>query len=179
MCIGPFNAHAYRDDMLAAVFPPENDIDLSKTYAVSVKAHNGSDVSRVARWRKVSARNGFLNFAAEYTRHHGGGGNFIINDVTYAFTKLRSPRDQKAILIVGHDDPIKVKLNGEEVARLTGQPFFKTERINVSLRAGLNTIHIKNSNTQHPVLYCWDGFSLFVEDAQGRRMDSFSLDLSP
>ena len=71
----------------------------------------------------------------------GGAGN----SSSYAFTLVRSPRDQEGFLWLGFEELVKVWLNGEEVYARTSPASFAlaAEKVPVRLRAGENRLLFK------------------------------------
>jgi len=177
-CIGPFNAYAMKDDMLSAKFPPEDEVDFTKDYDVSVMTTRGDEVSRKARWRKVLARNGFADFKAEYTRHRGGLGDVVCYVVSYALTNLESPRDQVASFLISHDDPLELRVNGNSVARFGSHGRLVAERVKVALKKGKNKIFVKETNSEKDGADFWNAFSFVALDEDGDEIPAtaFSAD---
>jgi thiol-disulfide isomerase/thioredoxin/protocatechuate 3,4-dioxygenase beta subunit len=65
--------------------------------------------------------------------------------VAYAYTSFKSPKKQKAILALGHDDGTRVWLNGEQVHRhdLGTSAYLDQAAIEVDLKKGVNTLLMK------------------------------------
>ncbi|MCD4735483.1 MAG: hypothetical protein K8R53_05535, partial [Bacteroidales bacterium] len=87
---------------LDSVYPPEKEIDFSKTYF-------GVNDQKI-NWQPVEmSENGNVNL----------GRNFNPSEdiVSYAVTYIYSPQKQTKTLLIGSDDGIKVFLNDEEIFR--------------------------------------------------------------
>jgi hypothetical protein len=181
LCIGPFNAYSPQGDMLSMVFEPENKIIKDKTYNVEVFTPVRSTINRTAQWKERSARGGFVDFNAENTRTFGyppGVLCWAIDTISYAVTTVKSSEKKDVTLVIGHDDPIEIFLNGKSIVKLAGLSEFKTEEIQTRLAAGTNQILVKSGNRVHPVTFIWDGFSLLIKDKHGSFLPKgcFTLD---
>jgi hypothetical protein len=125
--IGPFSNVDRKG--FDAVYAPENEIDLQKTYATE---------EGTSGWRTgTPAANGFFDFTGRFSKR-----DWVL---AYAATFVHSSREQKASLSCGSDDGIKVWVNGDLVVAndtyrgaAPGQ-----EEASISLRKGWNTILLK------------------------------------
>jgi hypothetical protein len=181
LCIGPFNAYSPQGDMLDMVFEPENKIIKDKTYNVEVMTPVRSVLNRTAQWKPRFARGGFVDFGAENTRTFGyppGVLCWAIDTISYAATNIKSSERKDVTLIVGHDDPIEIFLNGRSIAKLPSLSMFGTQKIQTQLNAGTNQLLVKSANRVHPTSFIWDGFSLVIKGKNGSFLpdDSFTLD---
>jgi len=181
LCIGPFSAYSPQGDMLSMVFEPESSIIKDKKYTVELTTPARSVLKRTAQWRPRYSRGGFVDFNAENTQPFGyppGCMAWAIDTISYAATSIHSEQDQNVTLIVGHDDPIELILNGKSIAKLPCKAEFRTQEVQAPLAAGTNRLLVKSTNSVHPVTFIWDGFSLVIKDKHGRFMpgDSFTLD---
>lgn len=181
LCIGPFNAYSPQGDMLDMVFEPESGIVKDKIYNVEVLTPIRSTLNRTAQWKPRFARGGFVDFGAENTRTFGyppGVMCWAIDTISYAATNIKSSERKEVTLIVGHDDPIEIFLNGRSIAKLSSLGAFGTQEIKTQLIAGTNQLLVKNANKVHPVTFIWDGFSLVIKDKSGKFLsdDFFALD---
>ena len=117
---------------LDLVYPPEQEINLKKTY----RGAGGREV----RWQLAKVQeSGFLDL----TIFHPS--DFV---VAYALSYVYSPHEQTLPLYVGSDDGIKVFLNGKEIYRL-----FKIrpavpdqDTVAAKLQKGWNTLLLKIEN---------------------------------
>jgi hypothetical protein len=181
LCIGPFSADSPQGDMLSMVFEPESRIIKDKKYTVELTTPARTVLKRTAQWRPRYSRGGFVDFNAENTQPFGyppGVMGWAIDTISYAATSINSEQDQNVTLIVGHDDPVELILNGKSIAQLPRIAEFRTQEVQTQLAAGTNRLLVKSTNSVHPVTFIWDGFSLVIKDKHGKFMpdDSFKLD---
>ncbi len=155
--IGPFDAPG--DDRLQKVFPPEQKIDLTATYAgqgdkpigwqlIERPIHPDSDLTD--------------EFFVEFHKYFDG---IKYNTVAYALAYLHAPEDLDASLAFGSDDGIVIWLNDEEIHRQdVGRAYTpKEDRVPVKLKAGPNKLLVKISQGGG----MW-GFGMHVETPDGR-----------
>lgn len=181
LCISPFNAYSPQGDMLSMVFEPESSIIKDKKYVVELTTPARSVLKRTAQWRPRYSRGGFVDFNAENTQPFGyppGCMAWAIDTISYAATSIHSEQDQNVTLIVGHDDPIELILNGKSIAKLPCMEKFGTQEVQTFLAAGTNRLLVKSANRVHPVTFIWDGFSLVVKDKHGRFLSNESFTLN-
>jgi putative membrane-bound dehydrogenase-like protein len=128
--VGPFdNGRSGLD----TVYPPEEKIDLSASYA----GKNGR-----VHWRTVKPNaEGYVDLRALY----GADGDAIIS---YLVREIESPADQEATLLLGTDDAAKLWLNGELVYtnRQHRPAAPEQDKVTVKLKKGKNTILLKITN---------------------------------
>jgi hypothetical protein len=181
LCVGPFSAYSPQGDMLDMVFEPENKIDKNKIYKVEIMTPARTVLNRTAEWKQRYARGGFVDFIAENTRTFGyppGVMCWAIDTISYAVTNIKSSEPKDVTLIVGHDDPIEIFLNGKSIAKLSSLNRFGTQEIQAKLNEGMNQLLIKSSNKVHPVNFIWDGFSLVIKDKAGNFLPDNSFVLN-
>jgi uncharacterized protein (DUF362 family) len=75
-------------------------------------------------------------------------GSVDADKVAYAFTYFDSPKDRKAEIWLGYDDPIRIYLNGREVYTYDKQRSYTektltSEKVTVPIRKGENTLLVK------------------------------------
>jgi len=104
--VGPFDNT--RGAGFARVYPPEEVVDLTKTY----KGKNGGDVKWTVRTAetvaKPNAPPGFVDLNKVYEDKPK-------ETVAYAYVVIESPRDQKVQLRAGTKNAVKIFLNGKQV----------------------------------------------------------------
>src|SRR5207237_1153612 len=148
--IGPFpNTN---DGGLQQVFPPEQEVVADADY-------NGR------RWRALRWDGDRVDL----------GGEFIPNTdvVAYAYTRVFSPVDQDAVLLLGSHDGIQVRLNGEKVFErhvhrdaAPGQ-----DSLPVRLKQGWNALLLKVEQSSGE----W-GFYAELTDRSGGSIDGLRFD---
>lgn len=180
LCIGPFSAYSPQGDMLSMVFEPESKVIKDKTYNVELMTPARNVLNRTAQWKTRFSRGGFVDFNAENTQPFGyppGVMGWAIDTISYAATSIESSEAQNVTLIVGHDDPIEIFLNGKSIAKLPYLAAFETQEVQTQLAAGTNRLLVKSANRVHPVTFIWDGFSLVIKDKSGKFLpnDSFAV----
>lgn len=134
--IGPFPNERESDVLrygLDTVFPPEKEIDYSKTYI-------GAE-GQTASWKKYSTpANGYISLWNKFKPYE-----FV---VSYAVTYIYSPEEQTVDLLLGSDDGAKVFLNGEELYRFLDVRIAAPDQDRVALRLkkGWNELLMKIEN---------------------------------
>jgi hypothetical protein len=126
--IGPFDA----PDMsyLKVAYPPEREIDFSKTYP-------GKGNSPL-QWRKIKAEpSGFMRLENRITPSERG----IVYGIIYVF----SPENKDILMLVGSDDGVRLWLNRELIHT---NPAYRgaypdQDRVQATLKKGWNTLLIK------------------------------------
>jgi hypothetical protein len=166
--LGPFDAPD--NDRLATVFPPEKELDLTKTYT----GQGGAPIRWQAIERPVSADSDLTDeFFVEFHKYFGG---IKYNAVAYALVYLHAPRDLEASLAFGSDDGIVIWVNDAEIYRhdvgRAYQP--KEERVPVRLREGANRLLVKISQGGG----MW-GFGMHVETPDGKPLPEVTVKLQP
>jgi hypothetical protein len=166
--LGPFDAPD--NDRLATVFPPEKELDLTKTYT----GQGGALIRWQAIERPVSADSDLTDeFFVEFHKYFGG---IKYNAVAYALVYLHAPRDLEASLAFGSDDGIVIWVNDAEIYRhdvgRAYQP--KEEGVPVRLRQGANRLLVKISQGGG----MW-GFGMHVETPDGEPLPEVTVKLQP
>lgn len=134
--IGPFPNERESDILrygLDTVYPPEKEIDYSKTYT-------GADGQTVA-WKKYTTpENGYISLWDKFKPYE-----FV---VSYAITYIYSPKEQSVDLLLGSDDGAKVFLNGEELYRFLDVRISAPDqdRVSLNLKKGWNELLVKIEN---------------------------------
>ncbi len=180
LCIGPFSAYSPQGDMLGMVFEPESRVIGDKTYKVELSTPARTILNRTAQWKRRFSRGGFVDFNAENTQPFGyppGVMCWAIDTISYAMTSIQSSQAQDVTLVVGHDDPIELFLNGKSIAQLPCLSMFGTQEVRTQLVPGANRLLVKSANRVHPATFIWDGFSLVIKDKHGKYLpdDCFTL----
>lgn len=134
--IGPFpnRKDAQQNRLgLQEIFPPEQEIDLDKTYS----GVNGQEV----RWQlKTTPQNGYIDLYGKYDPYE------LV--VVYALTYLHSPAEQEIPLLLGSDDGIKVFLNSRPVHEVLTIRIAQVDedRVPLKLQKGWNELLLKIEN---------------------------------
>jgi len=141
--IGPFDNRG--GGGFEAVYPPEREIDLSKSY--DTEFDDGFDGEKV-RWQAFETDDdyGLVNIRTDVKNYKGS--------CMYAVTTFRSEKDQKVQLRLGTPNAWKLWVNGEPIfAREEYHRGTRMDqyRVNAKFQAGENTILLKicqNEQTQ-------------------------------
>ncbi len=154
---GPFDAPA--GEGLTTLYPPDEELDLSDRY-------DGKGDAKVA-WQKAErpltpgadfGAEYFVNLATVFGERH-------YDAVAYALVYLHASEDLEAVLALGSDDGVVVRLNGREIHRVAvGRAYqARQDRVPLRLVAGVNTLLLRVD--QHGGDW---GFGASVERADGR-----------
>jgi hypothetical protein len=134
--IGPFpNERKSEEERLGldAVFPPEKEIDLNKSYL-------GAD-SQIVKWQLYKTpENGRFQLWDKVVPYE------LV--VVYALTYILSPADQTLPLLLGSDDGVKVFLNDEAIHRKLLVRISEPDQdvIPLKLKKGWNKLLLKIEN---------------------------------
>ncbi len=134
--IGPFPNERESDILrygLDAAYPPEKEIDFSKTYIGS----EGQTIS----WKKFETpENGYMSLWNKFEPYEFS--------VAYAVTYIYSSKYQTVDLLLGSDDGAKVFLNKEELYRYLGVRLCSPDqaRVPLTLKEGWNELLMKIEN---------------------------------
>ncbi|MCC6240382.1 MAG: hypothetical protein IT448_08820 [Phycisphaerales bacterium] len=156
--IGPWDNPNGREGGFSIPFGPEQMIDFNRSYV----GLNGASV----RWQFMVAHRPDNQLWLDELWP-------TLDDVVgYGFTYVYSPQDIDALMILGSDDDARVWMNGQLVHEYFGSRSYKpTDRINVHLKKGWNTLLIKCVDR----LWGWR-FQLWFEDGHGARLEGIHLD---
>jgi putative membrane-bound dehydrogenase-like protein len=142
--VGPFG------DDLKKAYPPEDKLDLQAEYT--------GDKGAKVKWQPAQAEgDGFLNLKAIFNRD---------NASAYALTHVYSAKAQKAQMLLGSDDTVRVWLNGTMVHEYTTARSAKADedKVDVRLKQGWNVVLVKvvNGEADHGLFLRFAGEGLRV-----------------
>lgn len=173
--VGPFAMGGA--DPLAAIFPPQREIDFTKEYPGR---------NNVAKWRKAGETGlvgidamGWVSFNYNYQD----------NTATYALVHVRVPGDTDAVAHVRADDDVALFVNDRLIDRYINRgtngstqlgwrgPYEKAPdgmRLPVKLRAGRNKVLVKVKNRWGEA-----GFVFALAGLDGQPIEGLTTDLDP
>jgi len=142
-----------------AVLPSVADLDAGKQFPCRCIQEQFT-----AGWMKQQSFGPMLDLT--YLARHGTviKGEIELGGMGHALLarrKLSSSAARKATLVLSHDDPLRVLVNGREVYRGESHLGFATRQFPVELRAGENEIVVQLTNFFN-VNFNWAGFALSV-----------------
>ena len=118
--------------------------DLQTEYGPEIESHPQmkyrDELKRMLSWERRSTEpNGFLNLRAAFSKKGASA---------YAMAHVDSPKAQKAVILVGADDTMRVWVNGKRVheSSTPRKAVPDNDRIEVELKEGSNTVVIKVAN---------------------------------
>jgi uncharacterized protein len=132
--IGPFT----RGAGLAQVYPPEEEIDLTKSY---------TGLQGAVKWQAVHVpASGYLDFLPVFTEKGQQPTN--TQGIAYAYFQLTSPDDRTVTLTLGSNDGAKLWVNGEAVYEKSIARTAVADQVllSVKLKAGVNHLLAKVDN---------------------------------
>ncbi|MBN2308952.1 MAG: DUF2961 domain-containing protein [Candidatus Hydrogenedentes bacterium] len=171
--IGPFAGG------LDTGLPPDGGVDLGHPAGTNFTGpykldHPGED-DRQVRWERARTTLGWLDLAALYKPKMAGPRcvQQMSGAVAYVCVRVRAEAACPCRFLLGHDDPVRVSVNGEPIGDLDRQAGFQGEDVVLPLRAGWNDVVLKVANTGNEN---WGAFaiSLSFADADGLEFDAFS-----
>jgi tetratricopeptide (TPR) repeat protein len=155
LVIGPFDNTGGAG--FSEVYPPEESIDAHATY---------QGKSGEVTWTEVKdgSADAHIDLEGMFDREEWA--------VVYALARVTVLEAREAQLRVGHDDDVKVWLNGEEVLsrNVSRSARIDQEIVPVSLKGGVNEILVKVCNRGG----LW-GFYLRITDAEGSPYDDLEI----
>ena len=177
--IGPFEGD------IATELPPEKSIDLTKPLTTNYKAvykttyakvenSDAQNQQRLVRWEHARTTLGWLDFAALYKPKMKGPITVQLMPNAIAYTLIRVTSDESRLcpLLIGHDDALRLWLNGQLIADMPARQAFQGEKVDLTLQAGTNNILLKVPNDINENLYAY-AVSLFFPDRSGLTFDDF------
>lgn len=130
--------------------------------------------NRQVRWERTETELQWIDFDAAYKPKMTGprGVQAMPDALAYACLRFDAAEARAVELLVGHDDAVRVWLNGAEAAALPALPEFGGERVTLNARAGTNTLLIKVANDWNSN---WGAFvlSLYFPDKTGLSFHDF------
>ena len=182
LVVGPFRTPDSLDDPL----PGENNAPGDQVYKGAIcnfthpfleKDHH-SDFA--ARWRRVTSVDHILDLTTQeryYWPRRCQLDGVRWGGAWLARTHVTSPEAREATLLVGHDDPLRIALNGERVySSEGGSGFGLYGKQKIALRAGRNTFSVRVSNFAN-VNFGWCGFLLRLVDETGSPLDNLCWEI--
>lgn len=122
------------------------------------------------KWKKYESFNNIINLESENT--------FGYNDdcAGYAFVRLKSPENKRAVLLLGSDDGIKVWLNGTNILTNDASRGLTPDEdvLNIELVSGWNSLLLKISD----ILGGW-AFSARLTAPDGSELTGMEYDPAP
>jgi hypothetical protein len=98
---------------------------------------------------------GFVSIGEHFFRY-GSNERYPVNQEVYGRATLESPADGATPLVITHDDPFELILNGQLVHRKLQSTFgFHSYAITVMLKEGTNTFHCRCSNKENTNTRAW------------------------
>lgn len=155
---GPFPA-ATRAEFEKREFPEER-IDYSESrpanfglYAFAKEKQRGETDTR---WTQdIKAINGFVNMRGHYHTKLPTNFAFPKDTAAYAYTTIESAEEEDVTLHIGHDDWLRVWINGERVYDGEARTGFGSSQIRVGLEEGKNQILLKSANKENSNQRAW------------------------
>jgi hypothetical protein len=141
-----------------------------KSYKTTVAFDKPTNLTE--RWQDVQMDAGFLDLTYQF-RHYAlieKGSGFVAGaSRTQLTTYVYSPSKRTLAAIVGHDDDVRVQLNGEFVADLRTQIGFGPSPLKLTLRSGWNKLDLILSNGEN-VNWRWSGVSFAIPRGRDRNL---------
>jgi hypothetical protein len=156
---GPFSCTS-KEEFDRAEFP-ERGIDLSQTapadFGVWAKAvqvgHGGPSVTK---WSPgVQSMNNFVDLVPWNRSPHRTNGGFPVDCSAYAVTTMTVDRAGEYRLRIGHDDWLRLWVNGEVAYEGDEHNGMQTTVITVNLQAGENQLMVKSANRENFNFRAW------------------------
>jgi len=171
--IGPFKGG------IDTAFAPEKEIDfknpLKTNYTRRYKTDHPGEDDRLVRWERARTTLGWLDFEILYKPKMTGprGVQIMPGSVAYAYIRLFSDASRSCKLNLGYDDPLRVWLNGEQIADLPEEVGFKGQILELQLRKGANDLLLKVTNS---INQNWSVFAISLEfpEIKGISFDEFT-----
>lgn len=92
--------------------------------------------------------------------------------IAYALLRVTADKVRKPKLLIGHDDAVRLWVNGNEVATFEGHPDFVLETVALPLQEGSNDVLLKAENAWGTNFAAW-ALSIALDDRTGLTLDRF------
>jgi WD40 repeat protein len=165
LLLAPIHILQFSEALDATQIPKEN---LIRPHAGELVQIEGQDLF----WRKVQLQDYLINFSQLL------GGEWVERSVAYAVCYIESRTTQDELLLkVGHDDAVKIFLNGEELyCKSISRPYVEDLHIveQVTLKRGINVLVYKAVNAFED----WLG-SVRLTHRDGQPLQGISVKLEP
>jgi len=167
--IGPFAGD------INTPFAPEEKIDLNTPIKTNYKQpYKTVKDYGLVRWESARTTLSWLDFDALYKPKMTGPRTVqtLRNTVSYGYLRLHADRKRSCRLLLGHDDAVRIWLNGERIANLGEKPGFAGEEIVLKLQEGSNDLLIKSVNGANENWYAY-AISLSFSKLKGITFENF------
>ncbi|WP_425395446.1 DUF2961 domain-containing protein [Aeoliella sp.] len=156
---GPFSAAS--DEQFHRAEFPEQRIDYNDTapaefglYATKANRRNNGPLE--ARWtRGVRSRDGFVDLTPYFRPRVTRNAGLPVATSAYAATTIDSDSDTSREVLVGHDDALRLWVNGQLVHNHPGQYGFQTRTVSLPLKQGKNSVLVKAANQANTNFRAW------------------------
>jgi hypothetical protein len=171
---GPFAGN------LETALPPDAGLDINETYTTQYANPYGASeeayAERQVRWERARTTLGWLDFGALYKpkftlekRHV----QVLRPSVVYALVALESDQGRRAQLHLGHDERVRVTVNGEVVAELPRHEGHRASCVELPLRNGRNEVLLKIAHDANTNWFA-AAISLWLPESDGLRCKAFA-----
>ena len=179
--LGPFYAHLDSLNPLDGLSTIDTNLSLLTNYLLPYKHVVPDEDNRPVRWERARTVLSWLDFDAYYKPKipKSTGIMSMPDTVNYVYIQMLADGARTCQLFLGHDDPLRIWLNGEQVSEMPIHHGFASSVVDLSLREGRNDLLIKVANTWN-ANFAANALAIRFRDTQGIRFATFdSLPLTP
>lgn len=177
--IGPFAGPIDAPNPLDGIFPVKLDTGMLTNYPLPFKNTIPTNENRRVSWESAQTHLSWIDLEAIYKPKMPGIRlvQALPRTLAYVLIRVQSDTAQDATLRIGHDDPLRVWLNGKPVGNFDETRGFVLENAALKLDNGANEVLLKVANEWNGN---WAAFaaSLSFEAEAPLHFDSFDA-LSP
>jgi D-arabinan exo alpha-(1,3)/(1,5)-arabinofuranosidase (non-reducing end) len=175
--IGPFAGSVDTVAPLETVAQVDLTTGLITNYEKFFRFSTVNDLERRVRWERTRTTLGWLDLEGIYKPKHElvQGVQAMPGAFVYALLRVTATRDTSVMLRIGHDDPVRVWVNGEQAGDLRGANTFTLGEVELPLITGPNDVLIKITNTWNSNFAAFAAsLSLDEGDRSGVTFDDFA-----
>jgi len=172
--LGPFAGTIDTSTPLDGLYPMPLDKGLITNYQKPYKTDDPLTMRRGVQWESAQTDLYWLDIEALYKPKMEGpqGVAAMPNTFAYVLLRLNADAPTQAQLFVGHDDALRVWVNGENAGGLDEQAGFAGNKITLNLEKGRNEVLLKVTNTWNTNFAAW-AISLNLRDKEGLTVEPF------
>ncbi|MEK7795787.1 MAG: hypothetical protein AAB353_14715, partial [Candidatus Hydrogenedentota bacterium] len=173
--VGPFEGDIETKTPLDGMHPIDTSVALATNYSRPYKNIFPDPENRRVQWERAATDLHWLDLEAIYEPKmpFAGGVQFMPNAIAYVLIRVNASDARAAILNVGHDDAVKVWLNGAVAADLAERSGFGRDPIELNLRKGPNEVLLKVANAWNTNFAAF-ALALSFEKIEGLSFDEFA-----
>jgi hypothetical protein len=173
--IGPFAGNADTATPLDGLHPMDTTASLRTNYAKPYRVNDALFDRRVVRWEASQTILHWLDLEAAFKPKMPQvvGVSHMPNTFAYALLRVHTDTAAEAKIRIGHDDGVRIWLNGQELESLQSRNGFGQSVRDLSLKAGANDVLFKIENLWNTNFAAW-ALAIKLEPLEGLRIEPWA-----